>query len=128
MKILRIKVNGLPLYKNQFDISFYAVQRVQSNHLNSVFNLFGNIYVNTVEAFAGINAAGKTTALKVISFTNMLLGAAPLSADFVPQILGENIQSIFDVDFFADGKSQPGSGFVFSAGKIGLVKTIPDTV
>ena len=103
MKILRIKVNGLPLYKNQFDISFYAVQRVQSNHLNSVFNLFGNIYVNTVEAFAGINAAGKTTALKVISFTNMLLGAAPLSADFVPQILGENIQSIFDVDFFADG-------------------------
>ena len=72
MKILRIKVNGLPLYKNQFDISFYAVQRVQSNHLNSVFNLFGNIYVNTVEAFAGINAAGKTTALKVISFTNMV--------------------------------------------------------
>ena len=72
MKILRIKVNGLPLYKNPFDISFYAAQRVQSNHLNSVFNLFGNIFVNTVEAFAGINAAGKTTALKVISFTNML--------------------------------------------------------
>lgn len=40
MKILRIKIDGLPLYKNPFDISFYAVQRVQKNHLNSVFNLF----------------------------------------------------------------------------------------
>ena len=104
MKILRIKVDGLPLYKKTFDISFYAVQRVQSNHLNSVFNLFGNIYVNTVEAFAGINAAGKTTALKVISFTSLLLGAAPMSADFVPQILGENSQSVFNIDFFEDGK------------------------
>ncbi len=104
MRILRIKVNGLPLYKNQFDISFYAVQRVQNNHLNSVSHLYGNIYVNTVEAFAGINATGKTTALKVISFTSKLLEARPLSADFVPQILGENIKAVFDIDFFADGQ------------------------
>jgi hypothetical protein len=66
--------------------------------------LFGNIYVNTVEAFAGINASGKTTALKVISFTSMLLGATPLSAEFVPQILGEGISTVFDIDFFADSK------------------------
>lgn len=104
MRILRIRVNGLPLYKNLFDISFCAVQRVQSNHLNSVFNLFGNIYVNTVEAFAGINASGKTTALKVISFTSMLLGAAPLSAEFVPQILAEETKTVFDVDFYVDGR------------------------
>ena len=104
MKILRIKVNGLPLYKNMFDISFCAVQRVHNNHLNSVFNLFGNIYVNTVEAFAGINASGKTMALKVVSFTNILLRATPLSAEFVPQILGDGINTIFDIDFYADGK------------------------
>ena len=104
MKILRIKVNGLPLYKNVFDISFCAVQRVHNNHLNSVFNLFGNIYVNTVEAFAGINASGKTMALKVVSFTNILLRATPLSAEFVPQILGDGINTIFDIDFYADGK------------------------
>ena len=103
MKILRIKVQGLSLYKNIFDISFCAVQRVHKNHLNSVFNLFGNIYVNTVEAFAGINASGKTTALKVVSFTSVLLGAAPLSADFVPQILDDGIKTIFDIDFFLDG-------------------------
>ena len=103
MKILRIKVQGLSLYKNIFDISFCAVQRVHKNHLNSVFNLFGNIYVNTVEAFAGINASGKTTALKVVSFTSVLLGAAPLSAEFVPQILDDGIKTIFDIDFFLDG-------------------------
>ena len=104
MKILKIKVEGLSLYKNIFDISFCAVQRVHKNHLNSVFNLFGNIYVNTVEAFAGINASGKTTALKVVSFTSVLLGAAPLSAEFVPQILDDGIKTIFDIDFFLDGK------------------------
>lgn len=103
MKVLRIKVQGLSLYKNIFDISFCAVQRVHKNHLNSVFNLFGNIYVNTVEAFAGINASGKTTALKVVSFTSVLLGAAPLSAEFVPQILDDGIKTIFDIDFFLDG-------------------------
>ena len=104
VRILRIRINGLPLYKNPFDISFCAVQRVQSNHLNSVFNLFGNIYVNTVEAFVGINTSGKTTALKVVTFINRLLEAAPLSAGSVLQILGENINTVIDVDFFADGK------------------------
>ena len=104
MKILRIKVNGLPLYKNSFDISFCAVQRVQNSHLNYVYNLFGNIYVNTVEAFAGINASGKTTALKVISFTSLLLGAVPLNSEFVPQILGDDISTVFDVDFYSDEK------------------------
>lgn len=104
MRILRIRVNGLPLYKNEFDISFFAVQRVHKNHLNSVFNLFGNIYVNTIEAFAGINASGKTTALNVVSFMRLLLSATPLSAEFVPQILGDGINTIFDIDFYVDGE------------------------
>lgn len=104
MRILRIKVKGLPLYKNPFDISFCAVQRVQNNHLNSVYNLFGNIYVNTVEAFAGINASGKTTALKVVSFTSLLLSAVPLNAEFIPQILEDDIAAVFDIDFYADEK------------------------
>lgn len=104
MKILRVRVEGLSLYKKQFDVSFYAVQRVQNSHLNSVFNLFGNININNAEAFVGINASGKTTALKVISFTNMLLSAAPLSASYVPQILDENNKTIFDIDFYSNGK------------------------
>lgn len=104
MKILRIRANGISLYKNVFDVSFYAVQRVQKNHLNSLYNLFGNVYVNTAEAFAGINASGKTSALNVISFTCMLLEAAPLSSNYIPQILEENVNAIFDIDFYADEK------------------------
>lgn len=104
MRLLRIRVNGLPLYKDDFDVSFYAVQRVQNNHLDSVSNLFGNIYVNTVEAFVGINASGKTMALRIISFTSLLLGAAPLNAKFIPQVLGEGLKTTFDVDFYVDGK------------------------
>lgn len=104
MKILRIRANGISLYKNVFDVSFYAVQRVQKNHLNSLYNLFGNVYVNTAEAFAGINASGKTSALNVISFTCMLLEAAPLSSNYIPQILEENVNAIFDIDFYTDEK------------------------
>ena len=104
MRILRIKVKGLPLYKKAFDISFYAVQRVQNNHMNSVFNLFGNIYINTVEAFAGINASGKTMALKVVSFASMLLSGTQLSTEYVPQILGDGVSTVFDIDFYANQK------------------------
>lgn len=104
MRLLRIRVDGLPLYNAPFDVSFCAVQRVQSNHLNMVSELFGNIYVNTVETFIGINASGKTTALKVISFARMLLDAVPLNAEFSPQILGENAKTVFDIDFFADNR------------------------
>ena len=104
MKILRIKVDGLPLYRKTFDISFCAVQRVQSNHMDSVFNLFGNIYVNTVEAFIGINASGKTTAIKVISFVNALLRAETLNAEYIPRILGDNQKAVFDIDFYLDNR------------------------
>lgn len=104
MRILRIKVDGLPIYRDPFDISFLAVQRVQSNHLDSVVNLFGNIYVNAVEGFVGINASGKTTALNVISFAGGLLNATPLSAEYIPSILAENIETVFDIDFFRDSK------------------------
>jgi hypothetical protein len=104
MKILRIKVNGLPLYKAPFDISFLATQRIQSNHLDSVYKLFGNIYVNTAEAFVGINASGKSTALKAITFTKLLLSAYHMSAGYVPKILGEDTKTVFDIYFFDDEK------------------------
>lgn len=104
MKLLRIKVNGLPLYKQPFDVSFYAVQRVQNSHLNSVHNLFENIYINNAEAFIGINASGKTTALNVISFASLLLSDVPLNSDFVPDILEVNKEATFDIDFYADNK------------------------
>ncbi len=104
MNILRIAVKGLPLYKKPLDISFYAVQNVHNSHLNSVHKLFGNIYINSVEAFAGINASGKTTVLNVLTFTSLLLGAEHLNAENIPLYLETDTATVFDVDFFADGK------------------------
>jgi len=104
MKILRIKVDGLPLYKDSFDVMFCAVQRVQENHLNMVYNLFGNIYTNNVQAYIGINASGKTTALKILSFTSNLLSGAALDSAPYNSIIGEGKKAIFMVDFYYNEK------------------------
>lgn len=104
MKILRIRAKGLPLYQQEVDISFLAAQRVQANHQDAVSKLFGNIYVNNAEAFIGINASGKTTALNLIVFSCMLLEAKPLNNILVPNIIGIHTNAVFDIDFFADEK------------------------
>ena len=104
LNILRIKAEGLPLYSSPFDISFFATQRVQGEHVRNLSHLFGNIYTNTVEAFIGINASGKTTALKVITFSCVLLSGIPLNSGFVPSILAENKPTVFDIDFYHDSK------------------------
>lgn len=104
MKILRIRAKGLPLYQQAVDISFLAVQRVQANHQDAVSRLFGNIYVNNAEAFIGINASGKTTALNVIVFSCMLLNAQPLNSEIVPNIIGVDRNAVFDIDFLADNR------------------------
>lgn len=104
MRLLRIRVEGLPLYKKSFDVSFYAQQRVQEGHLSVLHRLFGNIYVNTANAFIGINASGKTTALRVISFASMILCALPLNSEGVPNLLGDETPTVFDIDFYLDNK------------------------
>ena len=104
MKILRIRVEGLPLYQQEVDISFLAAQRVQANHQGAVSKLFGNIYVNNAEAFIGINASGKTTALNIVVFTCTLLNAQPLNSEIVPDVIGTDENTVFDIDFFADGE------------------------
>lgn len=104
MKLLRIRAEGLPLHKNPFDVSFYALQRVQKNHMEALSHLFGNVYINTAEAFIGINASGKTTALRVVSFASMLLCATPMNAGFVPKIISDDSEVVFDIDFYASNK------------------------
>lgn len=100
MKILRIKATGLPLYEDAFDVHFLARQRVQENHLDSVTELADHIYVNNIEAFIGINASGKSTALKVISFAGVLLNGLPMNAEYVPHILPEGKTAVIEIDYF----------------------------
>ncbi|MGL4651965.1 AAA family ATPase [Cetobacterium sp.] len=79
MKILKIKIVGLPLFNEPFEIDFYANQKVNKDKNENLNQIFGNIYTNNVISAIGINASGKTTTLKVISFVIQLLKNKPIS-------------------------------------------------
>ena len=40
MKLLRVTAEGLPLFKEKLDISFYAQQRVAEEQKNTLHQLF----------------------------------------------------------------------------------------
>ena len=79
MKILKLDVKGLPLLNSDLCIDFIAQQRVDDNDKEQLYNIFSNIYTNPALAFIGINASGKTTVLKVISFAISLLNNEALN-------------------------------------------------
>lgn len=79
MKILKLDIKGLPLLNSDLCIDFIAQQRVDDNDKEQLYNIFSNIYTNPALAFIGINASGKTTVLKVISFAISLLNNEALN-------------------------------------------------
>lgn len=73
MELLKISMEGLPHFSGKLDIDFTARQRVSDDDRETLYHVFSNVYVNPVISFVGINASGKTTILKVLSFVlNML--------------------------------------------------------
>ena len=93
MKLLRIKAEGLPLFKDSLDLTFYAQQRVAENHRDILFPLTSNIYLNPTTGFIGINASGKTSVLKVILFVLGLLNHEPINHISSKDILGDTNRS-----------------------------------
>lgn len=79
MKLLKLSIDGLPHFKQNLDIDFVAHQRVDDIDKEQLFNVFSNIYMNPALAFIGINASGKTTILKAISFAISLLNNEPIN-------------------------------------------------
>jgi hypothetical protein len=73
MKLLKIEVAGLPLFKEKTDICFFAQQRISEEQRDYLYPLFSTVFLNTTNVFAGINASGKTTSLKVILLALQLL-------------------------------------------------------
>lgn len=57
MKLLEIKVDGLPLFKERLDVCFYAQQRVPEDQKEILYLLFSNTYLNSAKGFIGINAS-----------------------------------------------------------------------
>ena len=89
MRILKMSVSGLTLFKDTIDIDFYTEQRVSGDNNEMVTPCFGNVYTNNVISIVGINASGKTTLLKIISFV----------IDFMN---GESINNIGNIDILDD--------------------------
>lgn len=66
VKILRVYFKNLPVYKDQsFTVDLYASDRVI--HDETMFHVYNSIYTQNILAFAGINATGKSTALRLLN-------------------------------------------------------------
>ena len=103
MKLLRIIAKGLPLFKKELKIDFYANQRVAEEDKATLINEFSNIYVNPANGFIGINAAGKTSVLKVVLLALGILNNEPLNHIESKSILG-NADNVEIGIYFYDGK------------------------
>lgn len=84
VKILQIKYNNLPFYQSgSFTYNLLATDRVASK--SSVFPIQGSIYTQNLSAIVGINASGKTMALKLIHLAmSIVLNNASLNSENLP--------------------------------------------
>ena len=88
MKRLRITAQGLPLFKEDLDICFYAQQRVSEDDKNNLYNMIENYYLHSACAFIGINASGKTSVLKVVNLALSIIKNEPINHAETKSILG----------------------------------------
>lgn len=108
MKLLKIAFTGLPLFNGKNEIDFTATQRVTPENADKMSFLFTqnnqNFYLNNVLSFIGINASGKTTALKTIAFVCKLLNNESLNNAQYTEIFDglKNDQVVdFDICFYS---------------------------
>lgn len=112
MKILKIAVNGLPLFKGKCEIDFLALQRVTEENAEKMSCVFFNgtraFHQNNVMSFVGINASGKTTILKMIAFVCRMLNNEPINSIDCAEIFGNtasNKSVVFDIYFYSANKT-----------------------
>ena len=79
MRLLRIEADGIFLFSEKTVIDFNAEHRVYPDNADMLYNPFGSTYTNNVLSFVGVNASGKTTSLKLISFVMSLLNAEAIN-------------------------------------------------
>lgn len=106
MKLLRITAEGLPLFKEKLDLSFYAQQRVEEEHRNILYPLFSNIYLNSANGFIGINASGKTSVLKVILLVLGIINNEPINHIETKDILGDAKEVKLNTYFYSSNVNE----------------------
>lgn len=105
MKILKLTFEGLPNFNNILDINFMAQQRVDADDKEHLYNVFSNVYINNAVSFVGINASGKTTILKAVSFAMKMLNNESINNIRSKEILN-NLhvsQKVIICSYFFDG-------------------------
>lgn len=112
MKLLKISVSGLPLFKDKCEIDFFALQRVTENNSDKMSSIFStnvqSFFQNNVISFIGINASGKTSILKFISFAcNMLNNQSinTVSCNEILDGLDHKTKVSFDIFFYAENQT-----------------------
>ncbi|WP_044917264.1 AAA family ATPase [Butyrivibrio sp. WCE2006] len=100
MKILKISAEGLSLFDGKVEIDFFAEQRVFNDNCDMLANVFGNIYTNNVISIVGINASGKTSLLKLISFAMELINGQSLNNIINRDVLTESKNVVFEIIFY----------------------------
>ncbi len=104
MKLLKIEAKGLPLFKQDIEISFIATQRVSEEDRDTLHPLFSNMYLNPTEAIIGINASGKTSALKIILLTLGIVNNDPINHLDCKDILGKTQNAVIRINFMSNTK------------------------
>lgn len=112
MKLLKIIASGIPLFKDKCEIDFLAQQRVSADNANDMSCLFSSgqqaYYQNNVISFIGINASGKTTILKLITFVCRMINNESINNIAYSEILdsmSEGSEAVFDVFFYAENQT-----------------------
>ena len=102
MKLLRITAEGLPLFKEKLDLTFYAQQRISEEQKSILYPLFSNIYLNSATGFIGINASGKTSVLRVILLALEIINNEPINHIETRDILGDVKEVKLNMYFFLE--------------------------
>ena len=106
MKLLQISVEGLALFKETLNISFFAQQRVTDDDRETLYPLFSNLCLNPTNSFIGINASGKTSVLKLILMVLSMLNNEPINHIKCRDVLGNNKKVIINSYFYSENKNE----------------------
>lgn len=104
MKLISIQASGLPLFKEDLYLRFYASQRVQKDALSNLYQILPNVYLNNAIGIIGINASGKTTVLRVIDFVLHILNNDALNHVKSRTVLDGAEKADFKIEFINNQK------------------------
>ena len=106
MKLLKVKVTGLPLLDESLEIEFVAQQRVSDENAEAMYQILPKIYQNNVVSVIGINASGKTTLLKILSFVISMLNNESINTIACREILDGMMEQVLFESYFSTENQQ----------------------